>query len=129
MASKLTHPVIRRVSTPVPGFDIVELDIQPWDGEAESITFSMRQHRKDPFQVSMTLAEMFERLGLVATKEATKHAAGNLSGTVNAVELESAIMVDGDLTEEESAKLFNIVRAVQNGTWPDKGPAAKDEHE
>lgn len=116
MASRIANPVIRRVEGSTPLYEIVELSIWPKDGEQpETLKVSVRNKRQDAVTDSYTLTEALALLFPDLWGEGQDQPVRKLTGTVDIKSLEDAIMVEGEFTDNERARFFNLVRDVQRG--------------
>lgn len=117
MASKIANPIIRRVEGSTPLYEIVELSILPAEGDQpEMLEISARNKRQDPVLGSYPLAEALALLfpsfwGEGDSVQNTK----TPTGVVEVKSLEDAIMIEGEFTNSERARFFNLVRDVQRG--------------
>ncbi len=102
MATKLETPILRRVPHISKVYEILELELT-----AETLTLSGRNPRQEPRIVSLPLADALARL--FPEHYGTEPEATDWKG------LEDTIMTDGELTMNERARFFNLVRRAQIG--------------
>jgi hypothetical protein len=109
-ATPLTQPTSRRVEHE--SGDIVNVVLIPPD--------TLEIHRRKPRQkdeevTTMTISSLLEE---PKTKVDTQFPTG-MGATVDLWDLETYVVGHPRLTDHESAKLFNIVREMQTGKYPE----------
>lgn len=129
MASKLEHPVVRRLKDGTPAYKIVELGLCP--GDEEKLTVSARNPRQDPKEGEMALTQALTQLfpwldpqndRPTTPSDASDQDPVGMSGTVDATELESQLMVDDLLAPFAlRVRIWNLVRAIQEDRDPEYG--------
>jgi hypothetical protein len=100
MATKLETPILRRVPHSSRVYEILELEIT-----AKTLTLSGRNPRQEPRIASLPLADALARL--FPEHYGVEPEATDWKG------LEDTIMIAADLTQDERAKFFNLVRKAQ----------------
>lgn len=113
MASRLEHPVRRRLQGSTSLYEICELELVP--GQDELLLFSVRNPRQPEQLRQLTILEACQRLWPELWGEQPVVGAQDVQGMVEVKELQDQIMTDGELTERESARLWQLVRRVQLG--------------
>lgn len=121
-ASKIANAVVRRIDVEMAEADIVHLSLLPATAsKSEMLELEWAKKRRDSATFQVSLQELVEMLTGSCSSQSVE-GSSLPSGTVDLQDLEHAVMVDGRLSEKESAKLFNIVRELKTGTWPDGAP-------
>lgn len=111
MATKLENAVIRRVGFSTPLYEIVEFSILPaTDTDPEILEISVRNPRHPSTELRVPLEQALSVLfpGLWGLEPET-------GGGIDMKSLEDAIMTHGEITTQDRARFFNIVREVQKG--------------
>jgi hypothetical protein len=124
-ASWLDNALVRRLRTPLPDQDFVVVELAPWDAAAgaEAFVVTTKVAKRSEVRHEFTMARVLQALGVVPDPAAAGDA------ELDPGELESALMVDGRLSDSERSKLFTIIRELRTGRWPDGAPAEQETHE